>query len=172
VRDVLEQGLGYAVLVGIVAAVVLGMRRGKANRSDAIAAAHASGFAEGGKAAAQAHANQSVYVDASTGRVSLPEASDHSCSDPWNCDVCLPVLRRVALQRTGGTGNDDDYNGARVLDYNHGSYDDDDDAGRHYYYDDSPTRSVPVRRGTTRSDTGRHDDGLDGPGCIRPASGR
>lgn len=98
-RNVVEQALAWALVVGLVCAVVLGRRRGKAARTESEANAYAAGYAAGGEATAQAYANQSVTVavDASRRGLEGPASEgEHWCIEPRDCPVCAPVLHRVA----------------------------------------------------------------------------
>lgn len=182
-RDVLETALGYAVLVGIVAAVVLGMRRGKANRAAAIASAHASGYAEGGKAAAAAHAHQAVNVAVDNSRHGDPPTlalwKEHNCDDPRTCAVCAPVIACILGRSVGVTALDDGtrryYDDDRGHDDNRALHDgtSGNDFAGIYDATDAP---VPIERGRnhpTRTDHGVAGGGGAGDGRVRgPATGR
>jgi hypothetical protein len=174
--SVVEQALGWAVVVGVVLAVVLGRRRGKATLAAAISEAHASGYAEGGKAAAAAYANQSVNVavDAS-GRLSRTSelAANHACDDPYDCDVCGAVFARIAAfeRRRVESSNRERELLLRSLALDATGNDgagNDDHVARDYYLDGSSTRAVPVASGRSGIHRGSRPggaadrDGVDG----------
>ncbi len=176
-RNVIEQGLAWALVVGIIGAVVLGRRRGKASLSAAVASAHAEGYAEGGRAAASAHADQrvTVAVDASRRDLALGGQSAHACSDPWVCGVCGPVLRRAAAG-TLPSGRVASLDECGVLDDERAEYDHDRGndynvaeyvrAGR-FHYDDASPASLPVGRDRVGADIGGSSDDLLGHGRVR-----
>lgn len=159
-RDAIEQGLAWALIVGLVCAVVLGRRRGLKNRSDAIAQAHAAGFAEGGKAAASALAQNTVNLALGGSVAAGHDAA--SCADPWSCSVCGPVLARVA-----GIGRGDaDHHGA--LDYDHDVSAHHGDVRGYHFAPDAAVRGVPVERLGTGAVDGRGPHGVAGALRVRP----
>jgi hypothetical protein len=159
-RDVLEQGLAWAVVVGIILGVILGRRRGREARSAAIATAVAQARQDWEAqlaAVASATVTNNVAVDASLLR-SLGGAHDPaSCVDPFSCAVCGPVAR-ILTGRGDATGDD------RAIGYYY------DNARRSDYYDqldDPRVGAVPVERRRTREVDGRVGHGLDRAGVLR-----
>lgn len=158
VRNALETGLGYALVVGLVAAVILGRRRGKQSRAASEANAYAAGYARGGEAAAAAYANQSVTVavDASRRDGAGATPDEHWCVDPMDCGVCAPVLHRIARRSIEGSAA---YHSAADLAANH----------RPAEFDGARLRRVPVEPGAVgRPGPGSAGRAADGRGVLAP----
>lgn len=159
-RDVFEQILGWGVIAGIVLAVLLGRKRGQDNRAAAIAAAHASGFAEGGAAAAEAHANQTVQVavDASR-RGSAAEYHEAAAADAAWHRVLRGGSAAGSLDNPRGH-----YDPATHYDYHDLGGESDD-----YDHDDSRPRRVPVGRDRSGSVPSRYGDSRADLLRVRPS---
>jgi hypothetical protein len=157
VRDVIENGLAWAVVAGVVLAILLGKRRGQESRAAAIASAKSDARAElAAELTSMASASQNVNVAVDASHRGLPggSAAEHSCDDPWSCVVCLPVLRRVALSSVGNVTTDD-----------RGVNDDDDDRGHDIEH--ARARTVPVGLARTATVRGRVVDRRHGADRVR-----